>query len=102
MWAPIRTAGKVETRAPDGGRLGGKICRLFHGEWLLLWWSGYLAPLRLHCCLWDRLVCISAFASSYLYLGFLICLDGNVDVVAPGIDKWALVLSILLPYIFGF
>ena len=47
-------------------------------------------------------MCISAFASSSLYLGFLICLDGNVDVVAPGIDKWALVLSILLPYIYGF
>ena len=47
-------------------------------------------------------MCINAFASSSLYVGFLIGLDGNVDVVAPGIDKCALVLSLLLPIILGF
>ena len=41
---PYEQRVKVETRAPDGGRLGGKICRLSHVEWLLLWWSDYLAP----------------------------------------------------------
>ena len=45
---------------------------------------------------------ISAFNSSSLYLWFLIGFDGNVDVVAPGIDKCALVLSLLLPIILGF